>query len=74
VAVDKIGYMPRDMAELLRAAIRRSGLSANRLAKATHVSQPTITIFLNGKDIRLKTAQKLADYLGLELRHRRPRK
>lgn len=60
--------MSKEMAEVLREAIRKSGLSALALSKETGVSQPTITQFLRGFDLRLSTAQKLAKFLGLELR------
>ena len=62
-----IQQMSKQMAEKLRKAIRESGLSAARLGKATGVTQPVISEFLRGKDIRLTTAQKLADYFGLKL-------
>lgn len=66
--------MTKPMDEVLREAIRDSGKTALELWMATGVSQPTITEFLRGKDMRLKTAEKLASYLGLELRSakRRP--
>jgi transcriptional regulator with XRE-family HTH domain len=57
--------MPKDMADVLREAIRKSGTSALQLSKETGVSQPSITEFLRGADMRLATAQKLADYFGL---------
>lgn len=59
--------MTKDMAEKLRTAIRKSGLSLSQLARETGVPQPRITVFLQGKDIRLSTAQKLMARLGLEL-------
>lgn len=59
------------MDEVLRDAIRNSGKTALEIWMATGVSQPTITEFLRGKDMRLKTAQKLAAYFGLELRTKR---
>jgi len=52
----------------LRQAIRDSGKSANQIARETGISQPTITTFLNGRDLRMETADKLAAYFGLELR------
>jgi transcriptional regulator with XRE-family HTH domain len=55
------------MIEELKQAIRKSGLSALQLSKETGVAQPTITEFLRGADMRLSTAQKLANYLGLKL-------
>lgn len=56
------------MASTLRDGITKSGQSANEIARATGVPQPTITRFLSGADMRLSRAQKIADYLGLELR------
>ena len=55
------------IAEALRAAIRESGQSADEIAKATGVSKPTITRFVQGRDIRLSRAEKIAVHLGLEL-------
>lgn len=55
------------LAEQLRKKIRESGLSANALARESGVPQPMITNFLNGSDIRLETANKLATYFGLRL-------
>jgi hypothetical protein len=63
--------MSKSLAEPLRAAIRTGGQTAVELAKATGVPQPTITRFLNGADMRLSRAEKLADYFNLELRPRR---
>lgn len=59
--------VPPTLDESLRQAIRDSGLSANQLARATEVPQPTITRFLNGADMKLSTASRLAAYLGLHL-------
>ncbi len=59
--------MSKDLAEQLRAAISKSGLSDSELARQTGVPQPTITRFRNGADMKLSTAQRLATYLGLEL-------
>lgn len=56
------------MAERLRQAIRDSGLSALALSKMTGVAQPRISEFLLGRDIKLTTAQKLADHFGLVLK------
>lgn len=59
--------MSEEMADALRKAIRDSGKSANALADETGVPQPTITRFLNGADMMLSTAQRIASHLGLEL-------
>jgi plasmid maintenance system antidote protein VapI len=63
--------MGKEMAEILRAAIVNSGQSANEIAKATGVPQPTITRFLAGADMRVSRASKIAAYLGLELKRRK---
>lgn len=63
--------MPKDLADALRDAIRKSGMTALELAQKTGVPQPTITRFLHGRDMRLSRAQKLAAYFGLELRPKR---
>ena len=62
--------MSKRMAEILRNRILASGLSARALAALTDVKQQTISEFLRGKDIRLATAQKLADHFGLALKKR----
>lgn len=62
--------MSKRIADALRDAIRKSGLSAHKLAKETGVPQPTITRFLAGADMKLVTAEKIAAYLGLELKRR----
>lgn len=63
--------MSKELAEILRGAIRKSGLSANQLAKETGVDQTTISRFLRGKDMGLERASKIAAYLGLELKEKR---
>jgi plasmid maintenance system antidote protein VapI len=62
--------MPLD--EQLRDKIRDSGKSVNQLAAECGVPQPVLTRFLNGKDIRLETANKLAAYFSLKLCDNRP--
>lgn len=62
--------MPKELADVVRAAIRRSGITSLDLSRATGVPQPTITRFLRGRDMRLSRAQKLCDYFGLELKPR----
>lgn len=65
--------MSEKLAKQLRAAISKSGQSANSIAKATGVPQPTITRFLAGSDMRMSTASVLAEYLGLELQGKKKR-
>jgi transcriptional regulator with XRE-family HTH domain len=62
--------MPKEIADQLRAAIIKSGLSANELAKATGVAQTTISGFLRGRGMSIDLASKLAAHLHLELRKR----
>jgi len=59
--------MTEQMANKLRDAIRNSGVSLLAFSKLCGVPQPQLFHFMNGKDIRLVTAQKLADYLGFTL-------
>lgn len=62
----------RTLPGALKRAVARSGLSATALAKATGVSQPAVTRFLNGdRDVTLATAERLCKFLNLELRRRR---
>lgn len=54
--------------EKLKTGIRRSGKTVYRLAKESGVAHPIILRFLSGeRDIRLKTAEKLAATLGMKL-------
>lgn len=53
----------------IREAIASSGLSINRLAKDSGISQPILCRFVNGqRTMTLATASKLIEVLGLELR------
>lgn len=63
--------MRKDLAEMLRDAIRKSGLSANELAAQTGVPQTTLSRFLRGKDMGIHRASKVAEHLGLELKPKR---
>ncbi len=57
--------------EKLRAAIRKTGKSVYQVAKDSGVAHPVILRFLSGeRDIRLETAEKLAQSLGLELKQK----
>lgn len=62
--------MSRTIAETLRNAINTCGKSANEIARETSVPQPTISRFLQGADMRLSKAEKIAAFLGLELKKR----
>ncbi|MEX2138584.1 MAG: helix-turn-helix transcriptional regulator [Pirellulales bacterium] len=55
------------LSDQLRQAIERSGLSHNEIARQTKIPQPTITRFVNGLDMRLSNADRLAAHFGLTL-------
>ena len=56
------------LSKALKAAVRGSELTAYEIAKRTGISQIILSRFLSGeRDIRLATADKLADALGLKL-------
>ena len=60
--------IPHPISESLKRAIEENGLSVYEIAKRAHVSQIMISRFLSGeRDIRMATADKLANVLGLEL-------
>lgn len=56
------------LAITLRDAITAADISARQLGLATGVDQTTISGFLRGADIRLGTASRLAEYLGVSIR------
>lgn len=56
-----------DIARRLRAAIEASGKSRYALARETGVDESVINKFMGGKDIRLETAGKLMDALGMKV-------
>lgn len=64
--------MSKEIADALRDAIRKSGLSANELAKRTGVKQTTISGFLRGRDMSMERGSKIAKYLGLQLVFKKP--
>ena len=56
------------LAGQLRKAIRDSGLSLYAVAKATNTPYAAIHGFANGhRDIKLETAEKLAELFGMKL-------
>ncbi len=59
---------PGSLSDTLRAAIRRSGKSLYQIAKDANVSQIVISRFLSGeRDIRMETADRLAEALELKV-------
>lgn len=60
---------PKPIDAALRAAITKSGLTHYALAKAAGVAVAQIDRFVAGeRDIRLGTAARVAEALGLELK------
>ena len=60
--------IPHPISESLKRAIEESDLSVYEIAKRAHVSQIMISRFLSGeRDIRMATADKLANVLDLKL-------
>ena len=56
------------LTDQLRKAIHDSGLSLYMVAKATHTPYAAIHGFANGhRDIKLETADKLAELFGMKL-------
>ncbi len=53
--------------ETLRKAILKSGKSRFQIAKETGVTEAQLCRFMQGKTLTLPSAQKLADFFGLEL-------
>ncbi len=63
----------RYMADEIKKAFKRSGMTIYRLAKNSGVSQPVVSRFVNDRrGITLTTASKLATALGRELKPRSP--
>jgi transcriptional regulator with XRE-family HTH domain len=64
----KAASSPDSLSSALRQAIRGSDRSVYRIAMDAGVSQIVISRFLSGeRDIRMATADKLAETLGLKL-------
>lgn len=63
--------MPKELADTLRDAIRKSEIPLLTLAKATGVAVSTLSEFMDGADMRLRNASKVAAFLKLELRPRK---
>lgn len=58
------------LAQHLRRAIRRSGLSVNQIAKSSDVDQSTLNKFVKGErnNLRLDVADRLVRFLGIRVR------
>ncbi len=60
---------PKSMEDQLRQAIKDSGMPQNKICRAARMDEGTLSCFMLGKQesMRLKTAQRLARVLGLNL-------
>ncbi len=56
------------LADRLRDAINKSDETRYAIAKGAEIEQSVLSRFMAGDDIRLATADKLCEYLGLTLK------
>jgi hypothetical protein len=59
--------MSEELANTIRAAVNGCGKRLPTIAKKADVELSALTEFMDGADIHLTTASKLAVYLGLDL-------
>jgi hypothetical protein len=60
------------LSDQLRKAVLNSGLTRYRVAVDAQVDHAVLRRFLSGeRDIKLQTADRLAEYLGFELKKER---
>jgi hypothetical protein len=62
------GTMSEELANTIRAAVNSSGRQLPAIAKETGVEESALTEFMDGADIHLTTATKIAACVGLELK------
>jgi hypothetical protein len=63
----------KNMVDVLRKAIRDSGMTHYRLAKDAGIKPSQLDFFMDGeRTLTVETAAKVADVLGLELTRRKP--
>jgi plasmid maintenance system antidote protein VapI len=61
--------MIETLSDILRKQIQESGASINYIAVRSEIPVPVLWRFVRGeRDLTLRTATKLARYLGLEMR------
>jgi transcriptional regulator with XRE-family HTH domain len=59
---------PPRLSDQIREAIESCGQTRYRIAKETGISQPTLSRFMDGsRGLPMKTLDRLAEYLGLEI-------
>jgi transcriptional regulator with XRE-family HTH domain len=63
------------MTDMLKSAIEQSGLTRYRISKETGIDEAALMRFMRGEtSLRLDRADVLAEYLGLELVKRKPKR
>lgn len=63
------------MGNILRGAVRASGLSMRRLSQQSEVNRISLMRFMRGEtDLNLTAASRLAEFFGLELQPKQTRK
>ena len=63
----------RSVSQTLKDAIRDAGVSRYQISRGSGLSQSALSRFMSGeRTLDLTSVDKLADYLGLELRSSRP--
>ena len=60
--------MSEELSSTIRSAIQNSGKRLPTIAKKTGVAMSALTEFMDGADLHLTSASKIAAYLGLELK------
>lgn len=65
-----------NIATTIRKAARKQQLSVYRIAKDTGLNQSSMNQFFRGDrdELRLSTVEILLDYLGLEVRTKKPKR
>lgn len=58
----------KTIVDQLQAAVSKSGETHYRIAKRAGITPDMVDRFMDGRDIRISTAAKIAEALGLELR------
>ena len=65
----------KTLSDQIRAAIRDSGESRYKIAQMTEINESQLSGFYRGnRGLSLEAADRLAKYLGLEIRKRKDRK
>lgn len=70
--IKSVKAKPRKLSEQLRHAIETCGESRYAIAKATGISESTLSRFISGeRGLPMKTLDRLGEYLGLEITTRK---